>query len=239
MNKRRRQKQNPKYKIQAASKTAPASILIYDFIDSMFGISAEMVVRDLDKLSGESSIDLRIKSNGGDIFEGFSIFNALMAHPSDINVFIEPLAASAASFIAMAGDQITMQETGGVFHMHKSHGFKSGNATDHEIFAHRLTEMDEFQAKIYATRNRDDDATESEMMTMLTGDAGVDGTFMDAFEAKDKGFVDEVIELQDSIAARLDPARFSGNIPDKFKPFAMTDNQSRFQKVRRFLEAAG
>jgi ATP-dependent Clp protease protease subunit len=70
-----------------------------------WGVTAKDFVRVLAQ-AGDGPITLRINSPGGDVFDGYAIYNALKARKAPVNVVIDGLAASAASFIAMAGDTI-------------------------------------------------------------------------------------------------------------------------------------
>src|SRR5690606_5953225 len=81
-------------------------LLIYDEIGS-WGVTAQVFVRELADLS-TMIIDLRVNSAGGDVVDGIAFLNALRNHPATVNVTIEGLAASAAGFIAMAGETVTM-----------------------------------------------------------------------------------------------------------------------------------
>src|SRR5690606_34847301 len=96
------------YRIHAMTDDR-AEILIYDEIDrdpwDGTGIGAEEIVREIQAIKAPH-IDVRINSVGGSVFDGNAIYNALARHPAHINVYIDGIAASIASVIAMAGDRI-------------------------------------------------------------------------------------------------------------------------------------
>lgn len=81
-------------------------ILIYSDIgpEEWGGLSAKAVKAQLDKMQDAEEITVRINSPGGDVFDGFAIYNLLAQHPAKIHVKVDGYAASAASVIAMAGD---------------------------------------------------------------------------------------------------------------------------------------
>ena len=90
-----------------------AEIALYGTIGETFfddGITAKRFIEELNELKDVDSIDLRINSMGGDVFEGVTIYNRLKEYKATINVYVDGLAASIASVIAMAGDTVTMGE---------------------------------------------------------------------------------------------------------------------------------
>lgn len=82
------------------------------------GVSAKMFLDDLKKVKS-SVIDVRINSSGGVVTEARAMYNALVKHRARVNVHIEGIAASAASFLAMAGDEISIGE-GDIFMIHNA-----------------------------------------------------------------------------------------------------------------------
>ena len=97
------------YSIKAKANDT-AEISIYDEI-GFWGVSAASFAQDL-KDCGNSlkQINLHIHSPGGDVFDGIAIYNLLKNHPANVTVYIDGLAASMASVIAMAGNEVIMPE---------------------------------------------------------------------------------------------------------------------------------
>ena len=129
-----------------AGSSGPAEMWIYDeivdkFTSEMwgFGVSAKDVADELAGITADR-IELHINSPGGDAFEGHAIYNLLRKHDADVDVLIDGLAASAASYIAMAGDTITMSG-GAMIMIHDAIGFTYGNAADHTDTAERLDKV--------------------------------------------------------------------------------------------------
>ena len=79
-----------------------AELLIYDEIGA-YGVSAKSFLADLGALASTAPLELRLNSPGGSVFDAVAIYNALKRHAGDITVWIDGIAASAASYIAMAG----------------------------------------------------------------------------------------------------------------------------------------
>ncbi|NDO48924.1 Clp protease ClpP [Lachnospiraceae bacterium MD335] len=83
----------------------------------------------LDQLNGVSRINVHINSGGGSVFGGIAIYNILKRHNAEITVYVEGLAASIASVIAMAGDRIIIPENAQMM-IHKPSSITWGNADD-------------------------------------------------------------------------------------------------------------
>lgn len=131
---------------QDASTT---ELYLYDEI-SYWGVTAADFIRELQSIDS-SSIDLHINSPGGDVFEGLAILNSLRQHDSQINVIVDGLAASAASFIAMAGDSVTMAENS-MLMIHDAFGVCIGNAADMQAMTDLLNKTSDNVASIYAAK---------------------------------------------------------------------------------------
>lgn len=96
------------FRMQAGGQ-GEADIYIYDEI-GFWGVTAKQFISDMNALGDITHINLHINSPGGDVFEGIAIFNALKNHGAAITVYVDGVAASMASLIAMAGDTVIMPE---------------------------------------------------------------------------------------------------------------------------------
>lgn len=153
----------------AAASDNP-TIYIYDEIgqsDWYPAVGAKDVIAALSSIGRVAAIDVRINSPGGDVFEGEAIYNALLRNQAKINVFIDGLAASAASFIAMAGDSIEIAENAFLM-IHNSWIYAMGNKADLTKTVDLLGKVDANLAAIYATRSGIDVAKITEMMDAET-----------------------------------------------------------------------
>jgi ATP-dependent protease ClpP protease subunit len=126
-----------------------ASVYIYDEI-GWYGVTAQDFVRDLMQVTA-SEIHVHINSPGGDVFDGVAIYNALLSHPANIIVHVDGLAASAASFIAQAGDTRLIARNAQMM-IHDAQGVCMGAAVDMREMADLLDKASDNIADIYSTR---------------------------------------------------------------------------------------
>lgn len=126
-----------------------AEVWIYDAIGE-WGITADEFVRDLRTVTAKT-IDLHINSPGGLVFDGVAIYSALKNHAATVDVFVDGIAASAASFVAMAGDTVVVEKPAKLM-IHDAGGLVLGNAADMRQMADLLDELSDTIAGIYADR---------------------------------------------------------------------------------------
>lgn len=124
----------------------PAQILIYDEI-GMWGVSASDFIRDL-AAAGDGPVEVHINSGGGDVFDAYAIYNALVVR-SGVTTVVDSLAASAASVIAMAGEQRLMARTSQLM-IHDASAMVGGNASEMQQMVERLQTVSGQIAGIYA-----------------------------------------------------------------------------------------
>lgn len=130
----------------SAGDGAPAQILIYDEI-GMWGVTASDFIRDL-AAAGPGPVEVHINSGGGDVFEAYAIYNALIAR-TGVTTVVDSLAASAASVIAMAGEQRLMARTSQMM-IHDASAYLGGNADEMQQMVERLQTVSGQIAGIYA-----------------------------------------------------------------------------------------
>lgn len=95
----------PWYTIRNEAETDTAEVFVYDEIGGSFGVSADEFVKDLSEIDAKN-IDVRINSPGGSLFDGIAIRNALEKHPAYVRSWVDGVAASAASIVAMGGNEV-------------------------------------------------------------------------------------------------------------------------------------
>ena len=127
----------------------PAEVYIYDEI-GYWGVTAKDFVDELRQVNA-ASIDLHLNSPGGDVFDGIAIYQALVDHSASVRTIVDSLAASAASFIAQAGDPVIMTPAATMM-IHDAFGIAVGNAADMRDLADRLDKVSDTIAGIYAER---------------------------------------------------------------------------------------
>lgn len=178
----------------AAEADDPNTISIYSIIGqdpwTGEGFTAKRMAAALRGI-GKNAVTVNINSPGGDMFEGLAIYNLLREHPAKVTVKVMGVAASAASVIAMAGDDVLMG-TGSVLMIHNAWGLVIGNRHDFADAADVFSTYDKSMAAIYAARTG---MSEDEILAMLDGPSrSSDGTYMTAAEAIEKGFADGEFE---------------------------------------------
>ena len=131
-------------------------LLIYGDIGESWSdshVMAAELVRELQALPPSvTSISVRINSYGGSVADGLAIYNALRAHPARILVTIDGVAASIASVIAMAGDEVRMPSTA-LMMIHAPWGANVGNAEEMRKFADTLDYFATAMASAYAAKS--------------------------------------------------------------------------------------
>lgn len=105
----------------------------------------------LKELGDVSTINLSINSGGGSVFDGIAIYNMLKSYKATVNVYVEGLAASIASVIAMAGDTITMR-SGSMMMVHMPWTLSQGNAEEMRKTADTLEKTGDSIVDIYSER---------------------------------------------------------------------------------------
>lgn len=162
--------------------TTTGEMFIYDDIGPawMGMIDASTVIGAMRDYSGRLTV--RINSAGGSVDEAIAIYNALERHQGGVDVAIDSLAASAASFIAMAGEKITISD-GGMIMIHSPWTIALGNSTELRKTADVLDKYEERIRTGYKKRMKLDDAE----MTQLLADE----TWYNAAEAVAAGLADE------------------------------------------------
>lgn len=128
-----------------------AEILMYGYIGP-YDINANDFIRELKNLEKDNdSIDIRINSGGGSVFEGIAIYNALKASTATINVYIDGLAASMASVIALAGATVMISRNA-MMMTHLPSTSTYGNSKDHKKNAQLLESIEQTMINIYSER---------------------------------------------------------------------------------------
>jgi ATP-dependent protease ClpP protease subunit len=173
--------------MQAVAEEGNAEIVIYDEIGKSFwnedAVSAKSFLDNLTALGDVDTITLRINSPGGDIFDGVAIHNAIKNHKAKVTAHVDGIAASAASYIAMAADKIVMPANAFML-IHGASGFVFGNADDMRAVAGDLDRVDKSITATYVGRSK---STTAKIKAIMKEDR-----LMDAAEAKELGLADEV-----------------------------------------------
>jgi ATP-dependent Clp protease, protease subunit len=183
------------YTIRA--RATGAEVLIYDEIGA-YGVTAKGFLAELGAMANDVAIDLRLNSPGGSVFDAVAIFNALKRHAGEITVWIDGIAASAASYIAMAGDSVVMPQNAFLM-IHDPSGLVMGTAEDMRSTAEALDKVKGSLIQGYAAKSGKPDG---EIAALMAAE-----TWLDAEEALALGLIDRIAEPV-KLAASFDIARF-------------------------------
>lgn len=195
--------------IKFQAKGNRGEIWLYDQVGASFwgdGVTAKAFQKDLAALGKVTNIDLRINSPGGDVFEGFAIYNQLAQHPATINVYVDGVAASIASVIAMSGDQIHMAKNS-MMMIHNPQGVAIGDEREMDRVKALLKQVKSNLTSTYTARTGNKASAVEAWMddeTWFTSDAAVEN-----------GFADKVIAEQ-AVSACFDLSPFR-NAPQALK----------------------
>ena len=190
------------YNIKAEASSKSADVYIFDEIGT-FGLTAQSFIEEI-KSYKNTPMSLHINCVGGDVFEGMAIYNVLKKRTARTTVYIEGIAASMGSVIALAGDEVVMAENS-LFMIHNAWGGAMGEATEIRKTAALLDKISGEIADIYTKKTNLPYNRVKEMMD--------EETWLSADEAFNLGFIDSISDAI-KVAAKYDVSKFK-NITDK------------------------
>jgi len=191
--------ENASTRMRVVSRAADsAELIIYaDIGEGWFGgISSKEFSDQLSAIGKVKNLDVRINSGGGDVFEGITMYNRLKQHDAKVTVYVDGLAASIASIIAMAGDEIVMYESSTVM-IHKPLTYVGGNSEQLQEVIARLDLVENQMLDVYVAKTGLD---RKHIKDLLSAE-----TWMTAEEAVNLGFADRVEETTYAMAAAVKP----------------------------------
>lgn len=187
------------YQIQAkANNPKSAEVSIHDEI-GLWGVSASAFMRDLKAMGDVDDIHLSIHSPGGDVLDGWAIYNALRNSKARITARVEGLAASMASVILMAADEIQIPKNAYVM-IHNPWGMAIGDAEEMRDTAALLDKLQGGLVRAYSDRTGND---ESDIRAWMDAE-----TWMDGEEAVERGFATVLLDEVAMSAKAFDTRRF-------------------------------
>jgi len=210
------------FSIKNVAEKDETDVYIYDEIVPEWmvawfgGVSAEGMIAQLNEIS-TGTINVRINSPGGAVFEAIAIYNALVAHSATINVYVDALAASAASVIAMAGDKVTMM-VGSQMMIHDALGIEMGNAAELRAYAQFLDKQSDNIASIYAAKTGGDP---KDIRSLMLAE-----TWLFAQEAVDLGLADAVYSKPSEEEEPEEPGETESETPGEEEPETDTEGES-------------
>lgn len=171
------------YKIHNSAEDAESTdVYVYNDIGGWFGIYSDEFIDEFKQIATKN-INLRLNSPGGSVFEGIAIANAIRSHPANVTVYVDSLAASIASVIALAGNKVIMMPQS-QFMVHNASGACYGEAGDMTKMADLLDHQTRNIAEAYADRTG---RPVAEWLDLMSAE-----TWFTAREAVEMGLADEV-----------------------------------------------
>ncbi|WP_083459954.1 phage major capsid protein [Jiangella muralis] len=198
------------FRIANADDAERAELFIYGAIGDYWGdddVTAAAFARALRTITAPN-LDLHINSPGGLVWDGIAIHAALLNHAATVDVYIDGVAASAASFVAMAGDTIVIEKPAKLM-IHDASMFVAGNADDMREAAQLLDDLSDTIATVYADRAGGDVETWREAMKVET--------WYSSAEAVAAGLADRIAN---DTAAAVTPAAPAAATPPLAVPVA-------------------
>jgi ATP-dependent Clp protease, protease subunit len=170
-----------------------ASLYLYDVIGEDWwtggGVTAKSVQQALDGMKGATALDVYVNSPGGDVFEAAAIHTQLRRFVGERVVYVDGIAASAATFVAMAGDRIVTAPAA-TWMIHEVWSGVVGRASDMRAMADTLDLLNATYVDTYAKRTGQ---SVEDVRAWMAAE-----TWMNASDAKARGFTDEISEGETS-----------------------------------------
>lgn len=209
-----------------SNASTATDIYLYDVIGDWYGITASDFVEAV-KSADNGAFTLHINSPGGDVFDARAIATAIKSHPAKVTAVIEGVCASAATYIALAADEVKMAD-GALFMIHNAWTLALGNADDMDHTAALLRKVDSSILDDYVAKTGKD---REEIAAAMAAE-----TWYDANEAKEFGFVDEVLHAKAAknmwdLSAYDNAPKVVENSND------IVDNREKFERRLRLIES--
>ena len=182
-----------------------ADIYIFDEIGT-YGVTAQEFISEIKDLK-DMPINIRINSLGGDVFDGMAMYNVIKRREYKTTVYIEGIAASIATIIALGADEVIMAENS-LFMIHNAWGGTSGEAKDMRKTAQTLDKITSELTDIYVKKTGLSYDALAEMMD--------EETWLNAEEAFRLGFIDTISDSI-KVAAKYDVSKFKNITQEEIK----------------------
>lgn len=212
----KQKKQNKFWEMKMSADNKSADIFVYGEVtkyawEEIGEVSAQAFKKELDNLGEVETINLHINSPGGSVFEGINIFNMLKMHKAKVNVYVDALAASIASVIAMCADTLYMHKNS-MMMIHHAWTYAAGNATQLRKAADDIEKISNVSCQTYLDR-AGDKLTEEKLQELLDAE-----TWLSADEAFSFGLCDVVLEENQAVASiSKDLFKTYKNVPKQLK----------------------
>ncbi|QQL50335.1 head maturation protease, ClpP-related [Mucilaginibacter ginkgonis] len=185
-------------------------IYLYDTETDCIGsgeLSSAFIRSQLEQAAG-TDIDVHISSVGGSAFDAIAIYDMLKKYPGKVTTYVDALAASAASIVAMGGHQIVMSKYA-LLMIHKPMIGSGGNADELLKDVQMLNVVQSRLAQIYKDKTKLDVATINSFINSVT--------WMTAEQALDLGFIDRIEDYQPAVTNSSIITAYTTGIPPVYK----------------------
>ena len=224
------QKINEQMKTKFFNRLVPGegkcTIYLYGEIGDGHPVNSADIVLDIANAAREyGRIDIRINSVGGDVYSGIAIFNSIIQSKADIHLYIDGLAASMASVIALCGKPVEMSRYARLM-IHSVRGGFYGTASEMEECAHEILSLEDTLCGMYAKKAG---MTHEEFKA-----AYFDGKdhWLTATEAVEKGFVDGVYDT-DSVSEDSTPEQIYQTINNRLDEAHKLNNMGLIDEIKK------
>lgn len=219
---------------QIKNETEKATVYLYGTIGEDFwspedSNTAKQFSQLLDEMGGKP-LDIRIDSCGGDVYEGFAIASAIQRYEGQTTAYVDGIAASAASYIALMADKVVMTQYAQLM-IHDASTYAWGNAEDLRGVIDRLENVDATIAGIIAARSGmevEDVRKAMDAETWYSGDAAVECGLADEVvktEQRTAACIDELLMSRYKHAPKIEKSHAANTIPTAEKRFALLGNK--------------
>ena len=217
-----------KFQIKTETESNVAKLYLYGNIserESWLGedtITPKMVRESIDDIE-DKDLEVHINSGGGCVFSSISIMNMLKQYKGKVTVYVDGLAGSGASVIAMSADKLVMPSNA-MFMIHRASTFAYGNKSDFEKIAKDLDKIDSSVRESYKDKFVGE---ESELISLIDAE-----TWLTAEECKAFGFCDEIV---DEIKDEEDPEpqnNIKENLFNKYRKEPISIKSNLFNKFK-------
>jgi len=192
---------------------------VYLFSDiGTFGVSAQSFVEEIKEYE-DKELAIHINSLGGEVFDGMAIYSIIQRRKAKTTVYIEGIAASIASVIALAADEVIMSENS-LLMIHNAWGGSSGDASEMRKQADVLDKISNEIAEIYVKKTN---LPYDEIIRMMSEE-----TWLTAEEAVALGFVDSISEPI-KVAAKYDVSKFKNITMEKVEKTLSINNKKKIK----------
>tara|TARA_R110000851_G_scaffold175196_1_gene321472 strand:- start:57 stop:1055 length:999 start_codon:yes stop_codon:yes gene_type:complete len=211
------------YSIKNVTESQMTEVMIYDEIGN-FGVDAKSFISEIKNIPSDKSVLLRINSPGGSVIDGLAIYDAISRMPQKVTSRIEGIAASMASIVALAADEVIMSENS-LYMIHNVWGGEVGESDDLRKAADLMDKMGERLINIYVSKTGQ---SEEQIRSWMDEE-----TWFNSSEAQEAGFIN-LVEEPIKMAAKFDIKKY--DYKNKVIVEQLFNNQKKENQMEKEFE---